>query len=296
MEARDLLLHRREWRRPVRAAVQHRAGIASHRRHVTNEFTRRADIIARPIRGEPGGRTAQRLLRAIRKCSEEMLEETSRFVHEISFITVIQRELIDDGLAESYGISSLPTFASHRHMKRRDLLRAFGAATALALLPHDALAVWTRVSTGIRPNAGLRDDQLALIGALADTIFPRTDTPSATDVLVPAFVDVVVSENFTDADRDAFVAGLVAVDAQVKRATNASFVDLDVAARGLQIEALEGAANRRAEPARTYWRLKGLIVHGYFTSEPVMKSVLKYEIMPGAFDGNAPMPAEASHG
>ncbi|MEO8622675.1 MAG: gluconate 2-dehydrogenase subunit 3 family protein [bacterium] len=181
-------------------------------------------------------------------------------------------------------------------MKRRDLLRAFGAATALALLPHDALAVWTRASTGIRPAAGLRDDQLALIGALSDTIFPRTDTPSATDVLVPAFVDVVVSENYTDADRDAFVAGLAALDAQVKAATNASFVDLDVAARGLQIEALEGAANRRAEPARTYWRLKGLIVHGYFTSEPVMKSVLKYEIMPGAFDGNAPMPAKVSHG
>jgi hypothetical protein len=30
-------------------------------------------------------------------------------------------------------------------------------------------------------------------------------------------------------------------------------------------------------------------VHGYFTSERVQKEVLKTVIMPGRFDGNAPM-------
>jgi hypothetical protein len=181
-------------------------------------------------------------------------------------------------------------------MQRRDLLRAFGAASALALLPHDALAAWARVATGPRPTAGLRDDQLALIGAIADTIIPRSDTPSATDVGVPAFIDIVVSENYSDADREAFVTGLAALDGLVRSATNASFVDLDASARGGQVEVFERSANRRVEPARTYWRLKGLIVHGYFTSEPVMKTVLKYEIMPGAFDGAAPMPQKATHG
>jgi hypothetical protein len=36
--------------------------------------------------------------------------------------------------------------------------------------------------------------------------------------------------------------------------------------------------------------LKGLIIHGYFTSEAVMKRVLHTEIMPGRFDGAAPIP------
>jgi hypothetical protein len=84
-------------------------------------------------------------------------------------------------------------------MERRDLLRAFGAATALALLPHDAVAAWARVATGLRPTDGLTEAQLALIGAIGDVIIPRTDTPSASDVGVPAFVDVVVSENYGDA-------------------------------------------------------------------------------------------------
>lgn len=187
-------------------------------------------------------------------------------------------------------------FPAIRHMERRDLLRAFGAAAALALLPHDAAAAWARVATGLRPPDGLTDVQLALVGALADTIIPRTDTPGATDVGVPSFIDVIVTENYADAERAAFTAGLDAIEAQAKNAGGASFADLPLETRVAVIDAIEAASDRRAEPNRTYWRLKGLIVHGYFTSEPVMKRVLKVEIMPGRFDGSAPMPQRASHG
>lgn len=160
-------------------------------------------------------------------------------------------------------------------MHRRDLLRALGAASALAVLPHDAVAAWARVATGLRPTNGLTDAQLGRVGAIADLILPRTDTPSATEVGVPDFVNVIVSENYGDAERDAFVAGLDQLDPA-------------------NLAALDSATDRRTEPARTYWRLKGLIVHGYFTSERVMKDVLHYEIMPGKFDGDAPMPLKSS--
>ena len=175
-------------------------------------------------------------------------------------------------------------------MQRRDFLRVFGAASALTLLPHEAEAAWLRVAAGRRPSNALSDAQLAFIGALGDTILPRTDSPSATDVAVPAFVDVIVSENYSDPERAAFLKGLDAIDAQVRVATGSSFADLTPDARGTQVQTLESATDRRSEPTRTYWRLKSLIVHGYFTSEPVMKGVLKVEIMPGAFNGSAPMP------
>ena len=178
-------------------------------------------------------------------------------------------------------------------MQRRDVLRAFGAATALALLPHEAVAAWARVASGLRPADSLTDAQLALIGAIADTIIPRTDTPGATDVGVPAFVNIIVTENYSDADRAAFVAGLDAIEAQAKNA-GAQFADLAPNVQAATVEAIESVADRRAEPSRTYWRLKGLVVHGYFTSEPVMKQVLKFDVMPGKFDGSAPMPQRTS--
>ncbi len=173
-------------------------------------------------------------------------------------------------------------------MERRDLLRALSAAGALALLPSEAVAAWARVATGLRPAAGLSEAQLALINTIGDTIIPRTDSPGAVDVNVAAFIDVIVSENFSDADRAAFIAGLDAIDADAKANGGAPFGELPPSARGATIASLESAPDRRVEPQRTYWRLKGLIVHGYFTSETVMKEVLMVQVMPGAFDGNAP--------
>lgn len=175
-------------------------------------------------------------------------------------------------------------------MQRRDLLRAFGGATAFALLPLDAVAAWSRVASGARVAEGLSGAQLALVGAIGDTLLPRTDTPSAIDVAVPAFVNVIVGENYTDAQRTQFLAGLDALDAKAKTDAGSSFFDLSPSARDSFIESVE-AAPRNAEPSRTYWRLKGLVLHGYFTSERVMKDVLHTEIMPGRFDGAAPMTA-----
>ena len=175
-------------------------------------------------------------------------------------------------------------------MDRRELLRALGAAGALALLPNQTTEAWARVAAGWRVTGGLTDAQLALVGAVADTILPRTSSPSATDVGVPAFIDVVVAENYTDDERTAFMSGLDQIDARVRSATNRSFADLDGDSRAASIGSIESTADRRTEPMRTYWRLKGLILHGYFTSEAVMKRVLHTEIMPGRFDGAAPMP------
>jgi hypothetical protein len=174
-------------------------------------------------------------------------------------------------------------------MERRDLLRAVASAAALTVLPHKAAAAWERVASGIRLPTGLSDAHMALVRAVADTIIPRTDTPSATDVGVHGFVDVIVTEQISDEQRTQFLAGLDAIEAKARAANGGLvFYDLNEAARGAVITGLE-SGSRDVEPARTYWRLKGLIVHGYFTSEPVMKDVLKHRIMPGRFEGAAPV-------
>lgn len=173
-------------------------------------------------------------------------------------------------------------------MERRDLLRALASATALTVLPHKTLAVWSRVATGIPSSNGLSEAQMALVCAIADTIIPRTDTPGATDVGVHQFVEVIMTEQATNEDRMTFVSGLDAIDARAMSASNVVFANLDAEARSAMIASLEGGA-RNVEPARTYWQLKGLVVHGYFTSELVMKGVLKHMVMPGSFDGSAPV-------
>ena len=183
-------------------------------------------------------------------------------------------------------------------MERRDVLRALGAAAAFTLMPRTARAAWETVAAS--PHAlprVLTDDRSALVGALADAIIPRTDTPSATDVNVGAFIDVIVAEYYGDEERSAFLAGLDAIGARVTAGGAASFAEMAPDARTALLDSLDKPVDRQASEAHAWSRLKGLVVHGYFTSEQVQKDVLKTVILPGRFDGNAPMKtAGASNG
>ena len=174
-------------------------------------------------------------------------------------------------------------------MERRELLRVLASATALtALSPDKTLAAWSRVAGGIPLQNALSPAHLALVRAIADTIIPRTNTPGATDVGVHKFVDVIVNEHLTEAERVAALAGLDAIDARARTESNVTFAELSAEKRSAMIDSFE-KGDRKVEPAQTYWRLKGLVVHGYFTSEPVMRDVLKVSVMPGKFEGAAPV-------
>jgi hypothetical protein len=188
-------------------------------------------------------------------------------------------------------------------VKRRDLLRAAGAATAIAILPRHAEAAWARVRAGYRPAAGLTDAQRSLVGAIADVIFPRTDTPGATDVGVTDWVNLIVAEYYPDDVRTEFVSGLDAMDANVRAEYGRSIGDLDANARVAVVAALDAtmapggrggrgqaadSASAQQQQARAaYRRLKGLVVHGYFTSQRVERDVLRVRTSFPSFQGAA---------
>ena len=172
-------------------------------------------------------------------------------------------------------------------MQRRDLLRAAGAATALAVLPRSAEAACARVLAGYQTANGLTAPQRALVAGIADIIFPRTDTPSASDVGVTDWVNLIVAEFYADDVRAPFIAGLDAIDAQVRTTRGRAFGGLDAAARQEVVTALDAPADRRTVEARAYSRLKSLVVHGYFTSERVQRDVLHSQMFHERFQGAA---------
>ncbi len=184
-------------------------------------------------------------------------------------------------------------------MERRDLLRALSAAAAFTIMPRTAQAAWATVAASpSRLPQFLVDERADLVAALADAIIPRTDTPSATDVNVQAFIDVIVAEYYSDDERAVFLSGLDLIGARVKRTDVSSFAGLSAESQKTLLDSLDQPVDRQAPDARAWSRLKGLVIHGYFTSERVQKDVLKTVVMPGRFDGNAPMKAAggASHG
>jgi hypothetical protein len=182
------------------------------------------------------------------------------------------------------------------NLDRRDLLKVaagglVGAALSAAVPSSaEAQAVWRalRASPPLPPRDAATRAQDTLLAALADGILPRTETPGAVDVGVPAFIAFIVRERDTAAERAQFEAGLAAIDALAREREGNVFAALAPDARERMLAILDARDAVRTEPGGTFRRVKQLTLHGWFSSERVQREVLRTEIMPGRYVGDAP--------
>ena len=168
---------------------------------------------------------------------------------------------------------------------RREAIRRAALLAGVALSPG-----WLSVIDRGAPLAQARhltSGQLALVTAVAERILPRTDTPGATDVGVPGFIDLLYGEFMTDAERELLIAGLADVEKAARAGHDSSFHTLDAAR---QDALLEGIAKAEEGREGGFFRLiRSATVLGYFTSEPVGRNVLHYDPVPGRYDPCVPI-------
>lgn len=198
-------------------------------------------------------------------------------------------------------------------MHRRDLLRMLAAGAGLRCL--EGLGAEEIVRFGERLHAGtsggrgvssvLNAHQRTTVTAAADRIIPASDTPGATDAGVTAFVDRLLADWYTPAERQRLLAGLADLDARSRARHGRDFIDLDEAGQVAVLTAIddEVAALRRTPSPGTdnpndHWfsMLKYLTVWGYFTSEAAMRLTLGEWPLPGRYVSCAPYEPRARSG
>jgi gluconate 2-dehydrogenase gamma chain len=161
---------------------------------------------------------------------------------------------------------------------------------ALSLMPGFAETAWSAIAAGSdRPTPrALSSDQTQVIALIAEVILPRSDTPGATDVGVPAWIDLVLAEYFSGPRRAAFLADLSAIDQLALSTSGASLIGLKHHDLMKVMDSLDAACGSKDLTAaqRGYVQLKELIIYGYFTSKPVQQDLLKVVIVPGRFDAD----------
>jgi hypothetical protein len=196
-------------------------------------------------------------------------------------------------------------------MNRRELLQRVAMLMGGAISAPAVLAVLN----GCAPKPGanwqplfLGKEEGAVVEAVADLILPRTDTPGAREVGVPAFIDVILRDAYPSEDQARFVSGLKDFDAEAQRAHGKPFIELppteqlsflqrvhDAAAAA---EKGQDAANEVPVPQRKrpfVLMMKELTLLGFFTSQVGATRVLQYEAVPGRFQACVPV-AEAGNG
>jgi hypothetical protein len=181
-------------------------------------------------------------------------------------------------------------------MERRELIQWLVATAGLrcleSLAPADLLALGRDVH---RRAAGRHVTSRALsphaertVAIAAERIIPTTDTPGATDAGVSAFIDKMLADWHTPAERARFLVGLPDLDTRCRARAGRDFVDCTEADQLAVLTALDDEVTAAGTNEHWFAMLKYLTIYGWCTSEAGMRA-LRLHPLPWRYDGCAPV-------
>ena len=129
--------------------------------------------------------------------------------------------------------------------------------------------------------------QGATLAAAAERIIPRTDTPGAADVGVPAFIDRLYGEFMTPVEQKLLTEGLQEIDGAATSAHGSGFPALNATQQDAVLRTIATAQQDR-DPS-SFGVIRSATILGYFTSEQVGRDVLHYDPVPGAYNSCVPI-------
>jgi len=172
-------------------------------------------------------------------------------------------------------------------ISRREAIRRAALIAGVAFSPAWLTLVERATLAGQATGSYLTAGQRALTSAAADRLLPRTDTPGASDVGVPAFIDLLYGEFMTTEERQLLTAGLAGVDAASTLAHGRPFAALTAVE---QDGVLRSIAIAEEDRPQGFFRLfRSATILGYFTSEEIGRKVLHYDPTPGRYEGCVPL-------
>lgn len=145
----------------------------------------------------------------------------------------------------------------------------------------------------------LTPEQVVQLDTLADTIVPQTNSPSASQVRVSEFIDLIMSDVITDDQSESVHHVLHQLEAFSKSRKAQSFTGLTPEECSDLVGFIDSAAfsdeqtdEMNPKFLTDYRYLKSLILMAYFTSEEGVKQNLEYVVIPGEFESCIDLPAD----
>ena len=182
-------------------------------------------------------------------------------------------------------------------MKRREALKNIGLSTGFVVATPGLLSLLqscTAEAETWKPTF-LSEEEGKVLTRLVDTILPKSDIPSASEVNVPQFIDRFINEVFEDeaqaATRESY-ANLVSLiksdyNENLDKVSDEDYKDLlDKHMRIKGEEDEERSANPESmKPTTSEFlnQIKGAAIWAYKSSEEIGENVLAYDPIPTAY-------------
>ena len=135
----------------------------------------------------------------------------------------------------------------------------------------------------------LSEREMLLLAAVAQTIIPQTDTAGAVEAGVPETLQALLSDWADDAMRGTWRKTLRLLEFDLDEAVSGRFASASQEAREAALAPIDAAvfAGER-EALAPYKDLKFTIATAYYMSEPGATEELRYEPLPGRWEGCIP--------
>jgi hypothetical protein len=141
--------------------------------------------------------------------------------------------------------------------------------------------------------AALSNGQIDLLRVVVDRIIPRTDTPGASDVGVPAFIDLMLDRWAGADERERFLTGLDGLDRLMREEQGSTFLAADADTQAALLTRLDAdavaARGEDVDPLPFFARLKEWTLVGYYTSQAGATEELRWLATPGRYEGDLPL-------
>ncbi|MGZ3750041.1 MAG: gluconate 2-dehydrogenase subunit 3 family protein [Mucilaginibacter sp.] len=172
-------------------------------------------------------------------------------------------------------------------MDRRTAIRNLalvigGAALLPACTTHNTIAHFKHFDVSL--------DQQTLITNMAETIIPKTNTPSATDLNLYGFIMKMLDDCTKKKDQEAFLKGMSEFDAVPKKMYNKSFAECSKKEKEDVLKSFENKDSKYSKDLQAFYgTVKGLTVFGYTESKYFLTKVNVYELVPGRYNAYFPV-------
>ena len=176
-------------------------------------------------------------------------------------------------------------------MKRREVLKIIGITTGFVLASPSIISLLQSCTSDIKnwiPQF-FTEEQGVIIRNLVDVILPKTDTPSATEVNVPEFMDVYINEVMDIKEQNRIKVAFGGLITALKTDYNENLSKLsDENYKNLLDNhmLLDNPRTPDSEPMTTSDLLnsiKWMAINAYNISEIVGETVLAYDPVPGSY-------------
>ncbi|HIF06549.1 MAG TPA: gluconate 2-dehydrogenase subunit 3 family protein [Gemmatimonadetes bacterium] len=125
--------------------------------------------------------------------------------------------------------------------------------------------------------------EMAVVSRVSDLLLPRTETPGALDVHVPALLDQLMADWANNETQTAHRAALAALDTRLRASSRGDFLDATHVVAQQALTTVDAAAFA-GDPTEGYRALKGLISQAYFATEEGALEERQWVAVPGRWE------------